>query len=156
MPTTTPITIRPATQADVDAIVDFQVAMARETEGKALDPVRVTKGVEAVLNSPEKGVYFLAEAEGRFVGGLMVTLEWSDWRNGNFWWIQSVYVLPDWRRKGVYRAMHDYLYQQAASREDVCGLRLYVEENNHIALKTYESLGMKRSQYLMYEIDFGE
>ncbi len=150
-----PITIRPAVHADVEAIAGFQIAMARESEGKELEPGTIRKGVEAVLSSPEKGQFYVAEAGGSVVGSCMITYEWSDWRNGNFWWFQSVYVLPERRRKGVYRALHSYVHQQALSRDDVCGLRLYVAEDNRAARRTYESMGMKKSHYLMYEIDFG-
>lgn len=132
------------------------MAMAREVEGKTLDSVRLRRGLEVVIGSPERGLVFVAEAKGKMVGSCMITYEWSDWRNGNFWWFQSVYVMPEWRRKGVYRALHEHVRKEASSREDVCGLRLYVVENNGTARKTYESLGMKRTDYLMYEIDFGE
>lgn len=148
------ITIRKATPQDIDAIVAFQQNMAQETEGKTLDAALLREGIEAMFSSPEKGFYLVAEAEGRPVGDLMITYEWSDWRNATFWWIQSVYVDADWRRKGVYRAMHDHVYSIANSRDDICGIRLYVERSNHVAQQTYSSLGMSKSHYDLYEIDF--
>ncbi len=148
------ITIREATSQDIDAIVAFQQGMAEETEGKTLDAGLLRKGVEAMFGSPDKGFYLMAEAEGRPVGGLMITYEWSDWRNATFWWIQSVYVDARWRRRGVYRAMHDHVYGVASARDDICGIRLYVERTNLIAQQTYDSLGMSRSHYDLFEIDF--
>ena len=148
------ITIRKATPQDIDAIVAFQQNMAQETEGKTLDADLLREGIEAMFGSPDKGFYLIAEAEGRPVGDLMITYEWSDWRNATFWWIQSVYVDANWRRKGVYRAMHDHVYSIANSRDDICGIRLYVERSNHVAQQTYSSLGMSKSHYDLYEIDF--
>jgi ribosomal protein S18 acetylase RimI-like enzyme len=160
------IEIRRANPGDIDAIVAFQQAMARETEGKTLDGDTLRKGVNAVFLSPDRGFYLVAEApsidsgrglslpKGSVVGSLLITYEWSDWRNASFWWIQSVYVDMQWRRKGVYRAMHDYLYGIASGRDDICGIRLYVERSNSIAQQTYSSLGMSRSHYDLYEIDF--
>ena len=154
MTTPADISIRHATPDDIDTIVAFQQAMATETEGKTLDPDLISKGVNAIFESPDKGFYLLAESEGQVVGGLMITYEWSDWRNATFWWIQSVYVHAEWRRKGVYRTMHDHVFQIASSRADICGIRLYVERTNHIAQQTYASLGMSKSHYDLYEIDF--
>ena len=148
------VTIRAATLEDVDALVTFQLAMAEETEGKSLDPDLLHAGVAAVFQSTDKGFYIVAEMEGRIVAGLLVTYEWSDWRNATFWWIQSVYVDQTSRRKGVYRAMHDHIFRAARSREDVCGIRLYVERTNLVAQQTYMSLDMARSHYKLYEVDF--
>ena len=148
------VTIRAATLEDVDALVTFQLAMAEETEGKSLDPDLLHAGVASVFQSMDKGFYIVAEVEGRIVAGLLVTYEWSDWRNATFWWIQSVYVDQTSRRKGVYRAMHDHIVRAARSREDVCGIRLYVERTNLVAQQTYMSLDMARSHYKLYEVDF--
>ena len=152
--TTARITVRESTPDDLESLMDFQRAMAQETEGKTLDPDLLRRGVNAVLRSQDKGFYLLAEVEGRIVGGLLITYEWSDWRNATFWWIQSVYVDANWRRKGVYRTLHGYVYDMVRSRDEICGIRLYVERNNRVAQQTYDSLGMSRSHYDMYEIDF--
>ena len=151
---TSKIAVRNATADDIDSLVAFQQAMAHETEGKTLNAELLRQGINTVFNSPDKGFYLIAEAEGRVVGGLLMTYEWSDWRNATFWWIQSVYVDAQRRRKGVYRAMHDYVYDIASSRDDICGIRLYVERSNHVAQQTYASLGMSKSHYDLYEIDF--
>ena len=148
------VTVRQATPEDVDALVTFQLAMAQETEGEGLDPDLLRAGVTAVLQSMDKEFYIVAEVEGRSVAGLLVTYEWSDWRNATFWWIQSVYVDQASRRRGVYRAMHDHIFREARSRENVCGVRLYVERSNLVAQQTYVSLDMAKSHYDLYEIDF--
>jgi len=147
------IRIRPASASDAGAIVAFNIAMARETEHLALDQDRVRQGVSALLGDPAKGFYVVAEVEGRVVGQTLITYEWSDWRNATFWWIQSVYVDPAYRRLGVFRRLYEYLLARARAGE-ACGLRLYVEENNDRARQTYESLGMRRAVYDFYEIDF--
>ena len=152
--TASEIRIREARPEDIDSITAFQQAMAQETEGKSLDADLLREGITAVFHSPDKGFYLVAESEGQVVGGLLITYEWSDWRNATFWWIQSVYVNARWRRKGVYRAMHDYVHGIAKSRDDICGIRLYVERTNHVAQQTYDSLGMSRSHYDLFEIDF--
>jgi GNAT superfamily N-acetyltransferase len=145
------IAVRAATRADADTLAQFNRAMADETEDKALDPETVRNGVEALFDDPSRGFYLVAEAEGRLVGSLMITTEWSDWRNGRFWWIQSVYVRPDARRRGVYRALHRAVRRRARDRTDVCGLRLYVERGNAAARETYEALGMTETAYRLYE-----
>lgn len=145
------IAIRPAARADAQTIAGFNQKMAEETEDKTLDPETVRKGVEAILNDPSRGFYLVAEGEGGVAGSLMVTPEWSDWRNGAFWWIQSVYVRPGARRRGVYRALHRAVRQRARDDEGVCGLRLYVERGNERARETYEALGMTETAYRMYE-----
>jgi len=149
-----PITIRPASESDAAAIAEFNSLMAKETEGKSLPAERITKGVEAILNDSSKGVYFVAEEDAQVVGQLMITYEWSDWRNGNFWWIQSVYVRLDYRGKGVFKLLYDHVMKLAKGRKDVCGIRLYVEKHNELARKTYEKMGMKKTDYELYEIDF--
>ena len=148
------ITVREAGPGDLDALVRMNMAMAMETENKSLDVETVTRGVGAVFQAHDKGFYLVAEADGRVVGSLLVTYEWSDWRNATFWWIQSVYVLPEWRRRGVYRRMHNWVYDAAGSRPDVCGIRLYVDRQNIIAQRTYASLDMVKSHYDLFEIDF--
>ena len=111
-------------------------------------------GVTALFDNPDLGFYLVAEASGQAIGQLSITKEWSDWRNSNFWWIQSVYVMADYRRRGVYRAMHNHVLAEARSRADVCGLRLYVDRDNKVAQKVYACLDMQRSHYDLMEIDF--
>ena len=144
-------TIRDATRDDAETLARFAEAMARETEDKTLDAVIVRAGIRAVLRDATKGFYLVAEHRDEVVGALMVTTEWSDWRNGTFWWIQSVYVRPEARRQGVYTALYTYVRQRAANREGVCGLRLYVEAGNTDAQATYERLGMTPTTYRLYE-----
>ncbi|MCW5982152.1 MAG: GNAT family N-acetyltransferase [Bryobacteraceae bacterium] len=151
---TTNPTLRPATAADADAIAGYNSAMALETEGLALDRDRLTRGVQTVLEDASKGFYIVAEAGGRIVGQMMITYEWSDWRNGTFWWIQSVYVHPDFRRHGVFSALYRHVAALAVKEPGVCGLRLYVEGENHNAQRSYERLGMKRTSYTLYQQDF--
>jgi len=150
----TEITIRDATIDDLEFVARYNIDLASETEDIHLDPAIVSKGVRALLEDPSKGRYFMALGDGVVIGQLATTYEWSDWRNANFWWIQSVYVDSQWRRQGVYRALHDYVYDIAKSRDDICGIRLYVERNNTVAQQTYDSLGMSQSHYHLYEIDF--
>jgi GNAT superfamily N-acetyltransferase len=145
--------VRPATVADAELIARFNLALARETEGIVLDPVVVARGVQAVFDDPARGEYFIAELDGRPVGQAQITLEWSDWRNGWFWWIQSVYVEAGARRRGVFRALYEHIASLARSRGDVRGLRLYVVDSNAPAVETYTRLGMSRTQYLFYETD---
>ena len=146
--------IRRATPADAGFIVESNVAMALETEGLALDETVVRPGVAAVLADASLGFYIVAEIGGSPAGQLMVTFEWSDWRNGLFWWIQSVYVRPEYRRRGVYRALHSHVADAARRAGGVCGLRLYVEQENTTAQQVYESLDMYRTRYQMYEVEF--
>ena len=146
--------VRRATLQDLDVLVEFNSAMALESEGKTLDRRRLGDGVAALFDGDDRGFYLVAEAEGGVVGQLLVTYEWSDWRNAYFWWIQSVYVDSEWRRRGVYRRLHEYVLDQARLRGDVCGVRLYVDRENHVAQQVYASLGMERSHYDMFEIDF--
>lgn len=143
--------IRLAVKTDGDALVAFNQAMALETEGKTLDPGKIAPGVAAVFADEKKGFYVVAEQDERIVGGLMVTYEWSDWRNAWFWWIQSVYVLPEARGSKLYRRMYHFIKERAAEAGNVCGFRLYVETGNVHAQKVYEAVGMSRSHYLMYE-----
>ncbi|MCS6849835.1 MAG: GNAT family N-acetyltransferase [Gemmataceae bacterium] len=146
-----PLVIRAARPADTPVIADFNRRMAWETERRELDPTVLAQGVAAVLADPVKGRYLVAEQAGELVGQLMLTLEWSDWRNGWFWWIQSVYVRPDARRQGVFRALYDEVVRQARSQGDVIGLRLYVEHDNVTAQETYRRLGMVVTGYGLME-----
>jgi ribosomal protein S18 acetylase RimI-like enzyme len=126
--------------------------MALETEGKQLSDDKIRPGVEAVFADKTKGFYVVAEGDaGTIAGGLMVTYEWSDWRNAWFWWIQSVYIMPEARGMGLYRRMYDFVKARAAEAGNVCGFRLYVETENVHAQKVYDGVGMSQSHYLMYE-----
>jgi len=148
------IQIRDARPSDAPILAEYNARMAEETEQLSLDRARLLLGVEAVLRDPAKGFYLAAEIGGELAGQLMVTYEWSDWRNGTFWWIQSVYVRQEYRQQGVFRALYRHVHAQARAREDVCGLRLYVEHENRRALRTYQSLGMRETPYRMMEEDF--
>lgn len=143
--------IRKATKQDAAEIARFNIAMALETENKKLKKSEIEPGVKALFERPELGFYMVAEHEGKVIGSLMITKEWSDWRNGVFWWIQSVYVIPEFRRKGVYRSMYQKIKDLAAQNSEVCGFRLYVENENTIAQKTYSDLGMEETHYKMFE-----
>ena len=143
--------IRIATAADAPELVKFNQAMALETEGKQLDADVLSKGVAAVFGDAQKGFYVVAEDERRVVGCLLITFEWSDWRNGWFWWIQSVYVRPEARGKSVYSRLYTFVKERAALASDVCGFRLYVDKENEHAQRVYEKLGMELSNYLPYE-----
>ncbi len=147
------LAIRTATDADVPTLAAFNVAMARETEDKALDPDTVRAGVQALLDDPTRGFYLVAERDGEVVGSLMITTEWSDWRNGDFWWVQSVYVRPEARRQGVYSALYAQVKARAAEKTHppVCGIRLYVERTNTAARQAYRALGMVETGYRLYE-----
>jgi GNAT superfamily N-acetyltransferase len=149
-----PLLIRQAAQSDAPVIARFNIAMAWETEHRRLDPATIGAGVRNLLSEPTRGFYIVAESEGRITGQLMITYEWSDWRNNNFWWIQSVYVLPDHRGAGVFTALYGHILAQARDSGQSCGLRLYVERENNRAKRVYERLGMKLAGYDMYEIDF--
>jgi ribosomal protein S18 acetylase RimI-like enzyme len=124
--------------------------MALETEGLKLDPDKIRAGVEGLFAQPQYGFYVVAELDEKVVGGLMITYEWSDWRNKVFWWIQSVYVLPEFRGKGVYRHLYEGV-KSMARRADCCGFRLYVETTNEAAQSVYRKLGMEQSHYKMFE-----
>jgi GNAT superfamily N-acetyltransferase len=145
-----PITLRAAALDDVGIVADFNQAMALQTEGQVLPRPRLEAGVAALIEDPRRGFYLLAERDGEVVGQAMVTYEWSDWRNADFWWIQSVYVTPAHRRTGVYSALHREVSRRA-SESEACGIRLYVERDNTDARATYERLGMSPSHYDMYE-----
>ena len=149
----TDLVIRRAAPADAALIAANNRAMALETEGKVLDPATTLRGAAALIADEAKGFYLVAEHASEAAGQLMVTYEWSDWRNGTFWWIQSVYVTPGHRRSGVFRALYRRVQEMAADAGDVCGIRLYVETANVRAQSTYVALGMQRSHYELYELD---
>ena len=147
---TTSFAIRAATIADLDSLVVNNVTMAKESEDLGLDPAVVRCGIERLLRDPHRGRYLVAvDHTDAVVGQLMLTLEWSDWRDGWWWWVQSVYVAQAWRRRGVYRALHDHVVAEASTHDDVCGLRLYVEPDNVVARATYARLGMHESYRVM-------
>jgi ribosomal protein S18 acetylase RimI-like enzyme len=155
--------IRPARLNDAEVICEFNRLMAKETENKDLDPSTLKAGVAAMLSDPHKGRYFVAEiphpqplsqgerGESVLIGQLGVTSEWSDWRNGNFWWIQSVYVGASARRHGVFRKLYEHLLREARAATNVIGVRLYVEHDNHVAQTTYKKLGMEMTGYHVME-----
>jgi ribosomal protein S18 acetylase RimI-like enzyme len=145
------ISIRKAQARDVSVIAAFNGAMALETEHKSLFPDRVNAGVQRLIGEPALGFYLVAQAQGEVIACLLVTNEWSDWRCGLFWWIQSVYVVAAWRRRGVYRRLYDFVRDLARADPGVCGFRLYVEKDNANAQATYASLGMAPTDYLIYE-----
>ena len=143
--------VRKATTEDVNSIVDFQLLMAGETEGIELNKPTVIKGVSAVLRDNSKGQYYVAEIDKKVVSSLLTTFEWSDWRNGTILWIQSVYVLPEFRRKGVYRSMYSFIKEQVLNNENLNGIRLYADKSNYPAQKTYKTLGMSPDHYVTFE-----
>jgi len=148
------VSIRDATSADAAIIADFNASLAFESEDMRLDPELVGPGVKALLSDPSKGRYWMAEAAGKIVGQIMVTYEWSDWRNGMIWWIQSVYVHGDHRRSGVFSALYRHVESLARQDSQVCGIRLYVEHENARAQRTYESLGMNMTDYRVMQSMF--
>jgi ribosomal protein S18 acetylase RimI-like enzyme len=158
MTSTDPFHVRQAGPQDADLLVGFSAAMAMETEGRQLNLDRLRKGTRALLAAAERGFFIVAEHhEGgirRPVGQLMITFEWSDWRNGTFWWVQSVYVDPAWRRRGVYRSMHYHIDEKAKADPAVCGIRLYVAQTNQTAQSVYRRVGLAPSGYWVYEQDF--
>lgn len=145
------ILIRFAEIRDALVITKFNRAMALETEQKKLIPDVILKGVDKLLNNPNLGFYVVAERDNEVIGSLMVTTEWSDWRNGMFWWIQSVYVKPSERRKGIYTELYNFIRESANNNPTVCGFRLYVDTKNILAQNTYEALGMMETDYRIYE-----
>jgi len=150
----TAITIRQATLEDTEFLVAGNAAMALETEARTLDTHLLRAGVCAVFDDPTRGFYLIAELAGRPAGQMMITYEWSDWRNATFWWIQSVYTLPESRRRGVFQSLYGYIDAQARQRGDVCGLRLYVESHNYRAQAIYQRCGMHEAVYRMFEADY--
>jgi len=153
--TTTAITIRPAKPSDTATIASFNLAMAWETEKLRLNAYTVEHGVQAAIADPAKGSYFIAELESSIAGCLMLTHEWSDWRNGDIWWIQSVFVPPAARRKGVFTALYKHV-EMLARAEDVAALRLYVEHENAVGKSVYAKLGLSLTRYDVMECDLRE
>jgi GNAT superfamily N-acetyltransferase len=144
------VTIRPATLNDAPVICEFNRRLALESEAKTLDPTVLASGVAALLSDPARGRYFVAQKGEQVVGQIMITPEWSDWRNAWMWWIESVYVRQDARRQGVFRALYDHVYRAACGDPKVVGLRLYVEKNNHAAQQTYLNLGMEPMNFHLF------
>lgn len=145
------IHIRQGKLNDADTIANFNVALALETEDIQLNPATVAQGVRSLLENPQYGFYVVAERDGLILGSLMITYEWSDWRNGVIWWVQSVYVRPEYRRRGILKNLFTFIREKAQQEKNVCGFRLYVEENNQNALAGYKRVGMKKAGYYMYE-----
>ncbi|MEY2408359.1 MAG: hypothetical protein QOF48_1029 [Verrucomicrobiota bacterium] len=147
------VEIRRAAFGDAAVVAGFNAQLAFESEGRALAQPQLHEGVEAVLEDPAKGIYWLAEVNRHVVGQLLITYEWSDWRNGWFWWIQSVYVRPEWRGRGVFQELYHFIEKQAVARDDVCGLRLYVDSHNIRAKTAYERLALQRTNYELFELE---
>jgi GNAT superfamily N-acetyltransferase len=145
------ISIRRGKLTDLESIAEAQMAMAMESEGFKLDGQRLRDGIRGVFERPERGTYWLAESAGKVVGMLLVVSEWSDWRNREIWWIHSVYTWPAFRGKGVYKSLYSALKKEVESRDDLGGLRLYVEQENTGAQEVYRKCGMKSDHYFMYE-----
>jgi GNAT superfamily N-acetyltransferase len=150
------ISVRIGEMKDADVLAQANIAMAWETERKRLDPATIARGVRTVLNDPQHGFYVIAMKDGQIAGSLMVTFEWSDWRSALIWWIQSVYVQPPCRRCGVFGKLYEFVEMRAAQKPDVCGIRLYVEQANHIAKQAYANAGMHETGYRIYEKLFCE
>jgi GNAT superfamily N-acetyltransferase len=145
------INIRKGIPADQETIARFQQAMANETENIRLDQEILSRGIRAIFNDPGKGQYFVAEFEDKIVASLMTTFEWSDWRNSTVWWLQSVYVLPEFRKQGIFRKMYEHVKSEVEKRPDVGGIRLYMVYSNTVAASTYEAVGMDGERYRMFE-----
>ncbi|HLX06361.1 MAG TPA: GNAT family N-acetyltransferase [Thermoanaerobaculia bacterium] len=143
--------VRPARPDEAGLLIDWQLRLAHETEGIELDPAVLGRGVRAVFDDPGLGEYWVAEVDGKVAGCLLATREWSDWRDGTVLWIQSVYVLPEWRGRGVYRALHQHLRRRVEAAPDLKGIRLYVDHRNRRARGVYERLGMTHEHYALYE-----
>ena len=146
--------IRKASNNDINTIVTFNYLMAKETETILLDKNIVKLGVKSVITDPSKAQYWIAENNNEIIGQLMITYEWSDWRNGDMWWISSVYVTENFRRRGVFSALYKYIEHMAKENLGCCGIRLYIEKHNERAQKTYLSLGMNDAGYDVMEVDF--
>ena len=150
------VKVRMARRDDVSTLVAFNMQMAKETEDKHLDLDVLTAGVGAIFENPEHGFYLVAEVNGAVVGSLMVTTEWSDWRNGDYWWIQSVYVQSEFRQKGIFRALYEEVHERAENSNEVCGVRLYVEKGNRTAQTVYTRRGLTETHYKIFEDIFSE
>ncbi|HPG39945.1 MAG TPA: N-acetyltransferase [bacterium] len=149
-----PVNIRRAEKADAEILVNFNLAMALETENKILRRDEAWSGVLNLLQTPQNGFYLVAENDWEITGALLITFEWSDWRNGMFWWLQSVYVKPEYRQKGIFKSLYTHVKKLAGEQKDVCGLRLYVHANNISAQQTYRKLGMQKTAYSIFETEF--
>ncbi|MCU0715774.1 MAG: GNAT family N-acetyltransferase [Pirellula sp.] len=145
------IEIRQAIPSDVEIIAQYNIALCRETEGRELDLVTVTNGVKRIVSEPNRGKYFVAEIDGEVVGQAAHTFEWSDWRNGEIWWIQSVYVHPRFRNQGVFRALFNHIEELGEVNCDCCGIRLYMERENQTARESYRRLGFGETGYVVFE-----
>ena len=150
------IAIRDATVNDLPFLVQCNRQMAAETEDNGLDEAVLSKGIGYLLQNPDEGFYLVAQDisdtnNPKKVGTLMVTFEWSDWRNGRFWWIQSVYVEADARKNGIYRALHQEVRKRTKGDAQACGIRLYVEKDNHNAMATYRAMSMHETHYRLFE-----
>lgn len=145
------IQIRPSNEDDEQIIAGYQVSMAKETESVDLDKSVVIKGVKAVLNDPSKGKYYVAIDDNEIVASLLITPEWSDWRNSWVAWIQSVYVVPEYRGKGVFKMMYNYILQMIKNDDNYAGIRLYVDLENKSAREVYAKLGMNGDHYQLFE-----
>ena len=145
------VRVRIAKPNDIDSVVKFNRAMALETERKELSLPLLTEGVKAVFDNPKHGFYVVAEIDSEVIACLLVTYEWSDWRCKLFWWLQSLYVLPQYRQQGVFQQLYKFVKEKALNKSNICGFRLYVEKDNHIAHSSYEKVGMNKSCYKIYE-----
>jgi GNAT superfamily N-acetyltransferase len=143
--------VRPARPEDAALLIDFQARLARESEDLELDLAALGRGVRAIFDDPGLGEYWMAELDGETAGCMLVTREWSDWRNGTVLWIQGVYVRPEARGRGVFRSLYDHLHRHVEAAPDLMGLRLYVDLRNHRARAIYERLGMTAEHYALYE-----
>lgn len=148
--------IRLAEPRDLETLVTYNVALASETEGRQLERSRLRSGVESILADSAKGFYVVMEHRptGKIIGQLLVTFEWSDWRNAVFWWLQSVYVHKEWRRQGVFKTLYDYVLAEGKRRGNVAGIRLYVEQDNAVAQQVYTQAGLSTASYKVFETDF--
>jgi GNAT superfamily N-acetyltransferase len=143
--------IQPARLADAEILARFNCQLADETEGKVLNPETVLRGVCGLFDDRSRGRYLVAREKDSVIGQLLITIEWSDWRNGEIWWIQSVYVAPEQRNRGVFKALYQAVFEEAKTRDDVVGIRLYVEDHNLNAQKVYQNLGMSHAGYQVME-----
>ncbi len=145
------IIIRKAKKQDTSAIIGFQLEMAKETENLTLDIPVLENGVKNVFNNPQYGSYYVATDNKEIIASLMITFEWSDWRNAQIWWIQSVYIMPEYRSRGVFRKMYNYIQKLADEDKNVKGIRLYVDKKNAHAQKVYKKIGMNGEHYKLFE-----
>jgi GNAT superfamily N-acetyltransferase len=150
------LSVRTGEEKDIDTLVKHNIALAQETEQKRLSPPVVTQGVQMLLKNLKYGFYSVAEIDGEVVGSCMVTYEWSDWRCSLFWWIQSVYVKPEFRRQGIFKKLYEFLKEKASHEQNVCGFRLYVLQSNNTGQYTYAGVGMEETPYKFYEESFQE